>query len=181
VVKPGWLKIQRVGLFLYLTFGILLLVYALSYITDIYIFYAYGSKALVDFYSDMQKINTGLLWKAILVIIFSLVMFILQLAKHPAGLITLVVVVVIAAFSILMCIDTFVLLAEARHNYINLDLSSLNRYIERGAIKYQFSTLTWDLGLGGYALFLLSSLFLAAVVMRNAFVVRETVREDKNI
>ena len=157
--------------------GVLLLIYALGFISNVYIFYAYGGKALVDFYHEMQVINSGLLWKAVLAIVFALALFFLELGKHPAGLFTLVIAVIIAAASVFFCVDSLVLLAEARQIYSGLDLGSLNRYIERGAIKYQYSTLTYDLGLGGYALFLLSSLFMAIIVIRNAFTVRVTVSE----
>jgi len=168
--------IQRSGLYLYLAAGVLLLIYALGFISDVYLFYAYGGNALVDFYHEMQVINSGLLWKAVLAIVFALALFFLELGKHPAGLLTLVIAVIIAVASVFLCADSLVLLAEARQKYSSLDLSSLNRYIERGAIKYQYSTLTYDLGLIGYALFLMSTLFMAITVIRNAFTVRVTPR-----
>jgi hypothetical protein len=160
-------------LFLYLAIGVLLLVYALGFISDVYLFYAYGGKALADFYHEMQSVNGGLLWKAVLIIIFSLVLFMLELGRHPAGLITMILTALIAAVSVSLCVHSLALLVQARQTYAGLDLSSLNRYIERGAIRYQYSTLTYDLGMGGYALFLLSSLFMAITVIRNAFTVKD--------
>ncbi|MDR0455324.1 MAG: hypothetical protein LBH20_01405 [Treponema sp.] len=175
--RPGWLTIQRISLFLFLACGVALLVYALGFITDVYLFYAYGSKVLVDFYREMQGINTGLLWKAVLIIIFASVLFLLELGKHPAGKFTVLLVLIMGAASLLCGASSLALLAEARHQYTGLDLRSLNRYIERGAIQYRFSTFTYDLGLGGYALLLFSSLFMAVVVTRNAFTVRETISD----
>jgi hypothetical protein len=163
------LKVQRAGMISFLACGIMLLIYALGFISDVYIFYAYGNKALVGFYEEMQKINTGLLWKAVLIIIFALVLFFLELGKHHAGKITLITVATISAVSIFLGADSLAVTAAAREQYANLDLNSLNRYIERGAIKYQYSTLTYDLGLGGYALFLLSCLFMTVTVICNAF------------
>jgi len=168
-----WLTVQRTGLFLYLGIGVLLLVYALGFISDVYIFYAYGSKALVDFYHEMQSINAALLWKAILIIIFALVLFLLELGRHSAGPITMILTVLIAAASVFLCVQSLSLLVQIRQAYAGLDLSPLDRYIQRGAIQYQYSTLTYDLGMGGYALFLLSSLFMAITVIRNAFTVKE--------
>jgi hypothetical protein len=165
---------QRVSLSLFLACGVLLLVYALGFITDVYLFYAYGGNVLVDFYKVMQELNTGLLWKAVTLIIFAVVLFLLELGKHPAGKCTLILALIIGAASLFFAANSLTLLAEARRAYTALDLSSLDRYIERGAIQYQSSTLTYDMGLGGYALLLLSSLFMAAVVTRNAFIVRET-------
>jgi len=165
---PNLLLTQRLGLFLYLTVGILLLIYALGFVSNVYLFYAYGGRGLVDFYKEMQIVNDALLLKAILAIVFALVLFFLELGKFPAGILTLVITLIIAAASIAFCADSLVVLADARQKYSQLDLSSLNRYIERGAIKYHYSTLTYDLGLGAYLLFLLSSLFMAAAVMRNA-------------
>jgi hypothetical protein len=169
---PRWLKIQRVSLFFFLASGVLLLVYALGFITDVYLFYAYGSKGLVDFYNEMQGINSGLLWKAIYVIIFAIVLFLLGLKDHPAGMVTLVLAALVAAAGIFFCADSLALLAAARQKYASLDLSSLNRYIERGAIKYRYSTLTYDLGFGGFCLLLCSSLFMLVTVIRNACKVR---------
>ena len=170
---PQWLAVQRAGLFLYLAVGVLLLIYALGFISDVYLFYAYGNKGLVDFYYEMQGINTGLLWRAILIIVFALVLFFLELGTHPAGIFTMILAVLIALTSIFFCVDSLGLLAQARQTYSGLDLSSLNRYIERGAIQYQYSTLTYDLGMGGYTLFLFSSLFMAITVIRNACVVED--------
>jgi hypothetical protein len=170
---PKWLVIQRISLFFFLACGVFLLAYALGFITDVYIFYAYGNKTLSDFYGEMQKINTGLLWNAIAVIVFAVMLFLLGLNKHPAGIVTLILAVLISAAGIFFCVNACILLLQAREKYASLDLSSLNRYIERGAIKYQRSTLTYDLGLGVYSLFLFSSLFTVITVIRNAFTVRD--------
>jgi len=169
---PNWLFIQRTALFLYLAAGVLLLIYALGFISNVYIFYAYGGRGLVDFYHKMQEINDSLLWKAIFTIIFTVILFLLELGKHPAGIVTFIVTVVIAGVSVFFCVDSIIMIANARSVYSELDLASLNRYIERGAIRYEYSTLTYDLGLGGYILFLLSSLFMAITVIRNALTVR---------
>ena len=170
---PLWLKIQRVSLFFFLASGVLLLIYALGFISDVYLFFAYGNRGLVEFYNEMQAINAGLLWKAVMLIIFAIVLFLLQLDKHPAGLITLILTLLILAASIVFCAGSLLALAEAREKYTALDLSSLNRYIERGAIQYEFSTLTYDLGLAGYALLCLASLFTASIVIRNAIKVED--------
>ena len=169
-----WLTMQRISLFLFLACGLLLLVYALGFITDVYLFYAYGGKVLTDFYKTMQGINAGLLWKAVSLIIFAIVLFLLELGRHPAGKFSLLLALIIGAASLFFAAHSLALLAEIRNAYTALDFSSLNRYIERGAIQYKFSTLTYDLGLGGYGLLLLSSLFMAAVVTRNAFAAPET-------
>lgn len=170
---PRRLAIQRISLFLFLACGVLLLVYALGFITNVYLFYAYGGKALTDFYRVAQGINAGLLWKAVALIIFAVVLFMLELGKHPAGKVTLLLALIVCAASLFLAAHSLALLAGVRQAYVALDFSSLNRYIERGAIRYKFSTLTYDLGLGGYGLLLLSSLFMAAVVTRNAFTSRE--------
>jgi len=175
---PNWLFYQRIGLFLYLAAGVLLLIYALGFVSNVYIFYAYGSNRLVEFYDEMQMVNDGLLWKAVIAISFAVVLFLLRLGKYPAGFVTLIITAVIAAVSIWFCAGSIIELFQARETYSGLDLNSLNRYIERGAISYQYSTLTYDLGLGGYLLFLLSSLFMAITVTRNAFAVRITEEGD---
>jgi len=166
---PNWLIYQRISLFLYLAGAILLLIYALGFISNIYIFYAYGSKGLVDFYNEMQIVNDDFLWKAVIAIIFSLVLFLLQLGKFPAGFFTLIITAVIAAVSVLFCIGSFFTLVEIKEMYLNLDFSSLNRFIQRGTINYSQSTFTFDLGIAGYVLFLASSIFMLITVIRNAF------------
>jgi len=168
---PNWLIFQRIGLLIYLSCAVLLLIYALGFISNIYIFYAYGSKGLVDFYNEMQIVNDDLLWKAIVSIIFSLALFLLQLKDFPAGVFTLIITFVIAALSVWFCISSFLALLEIKEIYLNLDLSSLNRYIQRGAINYTQSTFTFDLGIAGYILFLISSVFIFITVIRNAFCV----------
>jgi len=144
------------------------MIYALGFVSNVYIFYAYGGKALVDFYHEMQMVNNNLLWKAIIAVIFALVLFLLQINKYTAGFLTLIITVLIAAVSLFIGIDSIVVLVFSRLEYSALDLSSLNRYIERGTIKYQYSTLTYDLGLAGYILFLLTSIFTSFFVIRNA-------------
>jgi hypothetical protein len=176
---PKELVMQRISLFFFLASGVFLLIYALGFITDVYLFYAYGNKTLANFYGEMQKINTGLLWNAILVIVFSLVLFMLGLGKHSAGIVTLIFAVLISVVSILFCAGSCILLAQAREKYIALDLSSLNRYIERGAIKYQRSTLTYDIGLGVYAMFIFSSLFVVITVIRNACTAHEATADKE--
>ena len=170
----NWLLFQRLSIFLYMAVGILLLIYALGFVSNVYIFYAYGGKGLVDFYHEMQILNKGLLWKAIAAVCFSFVLLLLELGKHPAGIITLVVTVIITSVSIFFSVDSLAALADARLLYSDLDFNSLNRYIERGAIKYEYSTLTFDLGLAGYSLFLLTSLCMIFTVIRNAFTVKST-------
>ena len=154
----------------------MLLIYALGFISNIYIFYAYGSKALVDFYHEMQIVNDGLLWKAIAAILFALVLFLLQLGKFPAGIVTLIITAVIAALSVWFCIGSFIIFADIREAYLNLDISSLNRYIQRGTINYSQSAITFDLGTAGYILFLLSSIFMFITVIRNAFSARVEIQ-----
>jgi len=175
----NWLIFQRISLFLYLTAGVLLLIYALGFISNVYIFYAYGSKGLVDFYHEMQVINDDLLLKAIFAIVFSLLLFLLRLGSSPAGIITLIISVIITGLSVWFSAGSFIALMEARETYLNLDLSSLNRYIQRGTINYNHSSLAFDMGLGGYLLFLLSSVFMLITVMRNAFTVRITKAEGR--
>ena len=171
--KLQWSKYQRVSIFLYLAAGVFLLVYALGFITNVYLFYAYGSRSLVEFYHDMQKINNIFLWKAILVIVFALLLFMLELGNHPAGVFTLLIVIAITAASIFICVNSFVVLADARQQYSNLDLTSLDRYIQRGTIRYEYSTFTYDIGLGGYILFMLSTLLTAFTIIRNAIKMKE--------
>jgi hypothetical protein len=163
-----WLTVQRVGLFLYLSIGVLLLVYALGFITDTYLFYAYGNKGLTDFYQIMQGLNAGFLWKAIYVIIFAVVLFILELKDHIAGLFTLIITLLLSLVSIVFSVDSILKLSVIRENYTTLDLSYLQRYIDRGTITYTASTLTYDLGFALHILFLCSSLFLGVVVFYNA-------------
>ena len=170
---PKWLKIQRAGLFLFTASGVLLLVYALGYLSNAYIFYAFGDDRLWEFYMRMQEINTGLLFKAVLAIIFALVLFVLQLGKHAAGPYTLAIVTLICAASVYFSVDSILGIAAIRHEYTLLDLTVLDRYIELGSITYRYSTIVFDLGLMGYSLFLAATLFMAAAVARNAFTVRE--------
>jgi len=170
--KNGWLAVQRLSVFLYLSCGVLLLIYALGFLTRFYLFYTYGGKGLENFYHEMQIVNNSFLWKAVLAVVFSLALFILELGKHPAGFFTLIAVCLIALASIFFCADSFLILADAKAQYRALDFDSLNRYIERGTINYESSTLTFDLGLAGYALFLSAVLFMAFTVIRNAFAVK---------
>ncbi|MDR2701675.1 MAG: hypothetical protein LBB72_04520 [Spirochaetaceae bacterium] len=170
---PHWLTIQRASLFLFLAVGVLLVIYALGFITGVYLFYAYGNEGLVDFYRYMQEINAGLLWKGITVMLFSCILFMLELGRRAAGIITLILVVFISAASVFLSAGSLSLLAAAREEYSALDLSSLNRYIERGAIKYRYSTLVYDMGLAGYGMLICSSLFLAITVICNAFTAKD--------
>ena len=178
---PQWLQTQRISLFFFLAMGCFLLVYALVFITDVYLFYAYGDRALAGFYQSMQQINTRLLWKAVLIILFAAVLFLLELGKHAAGLFTLIIAAIIAVVSVYFAADSLARLVAARQEYSALDFGSLNRYIERGTIKYSFSTFTYDIGLAGYVFFLCSSLFMAVAVIRNAFVVQETAAGKKEL
>ena len=167
--KLNWLSIQRFSIFLYLTSGVLLLIYALGFISNEYLFYTYGGKGLEDFYHEMQIVNVSFLWKAVFAVIFSLFLFLLELGKHPAGFFTLIIVCLIAFFSVFFCIDSILILSDVKQQYSSLDFGSLSRYIERGTINYEYSTLTFDLGLAGYTLFLSAALFMAVTVIRNAF------------
>ncbi|GHT72146.1 hypothetical protein FACS1894110_26490 [Spirochaetia bacterium] len=171
------LKVQRTGLFLYLSFGVLFLIYALGFITDTYLFYAYGDKGLADFYREMQRINAALLWRSIWIIVFAVFLFLLELGSHAAGLFTLIVSGIVAAGSLVFSVASALELAAIRVTYRALDLSSLDRYIERGTITYTPSTLTFDLGLALCVLFLCASLFLIINVFYNAFNVKEGTYE----
>jgi succinate dehydrogenase/fumarate reductase cytochrome b subunit len=78
VLVPKWLKIQRLSLLLFSLCGVLLLPYALGFLSNAYIFYAFGDVSLRSFYQDMQGINTGLLFKAVLAIIMALLLLMIQ-------------------------------------------------------------------------------------------------------
>jgi hypothetical protein len=168
-----WLKVQRAGLFLYLCLGVLLLVYALGFITDTYLFYAYGDKGLSNFYQTMQGLNADFLWKAIYVIVFAVVLFILELKDHVAGLFTLIITLLLSILSMVFSVDSILKLSAIRENYKTLDLSYLQRYIDRGTITYTASTLTYDLGFVLHIVFLCSSLFLGVAVFYNACKISE--------
>jgi hypothetical protein len=182
----SWLGIQRAALFLYLSLGVLLLVYSLGFITDVYLFYAYGNQPLVDFYREMQVINAGLLGKAVLIIIFAVVLFVLQLRNNAAGLFTLIIVLLVSGTSVAFAVDSLLGLSAARSAYTSLDLSYLQRYIDRETIKYTARTLTYDIGFVINLLFMGSSLFLGLVVFFNACRVHEPVlpkegkKEERN-
>jgi hypothetical protein len=134
----------------------------------------------VDFYHEMQIVNSGLLWKAVLVIIFSVILFLLGLGRYHAGIVTLIITLIIISVSIFFCVNTFILLTGAIETYSGLDLSSLNRYIERGTISYEYSTISYELGIFGYILFLLASVFLLVTVIRNAFTLQITETKGKD-
>ena len=170
---PGWLKIQRVSLFLFAIFGVLLLVHALGYLSSAYIFFAFGDARMGNFYSEMQEINTGLLYRALLAIVFSLLLFILQLGRHAAGRYTLCIAILVSLTSMTVSASALLQIAGNRQNYRMLDLSALDRFIELGTIRYRESTIVFDLGIAGYALFFLAALFMAIAVARNAFSVTE--------
>jgi len=104
-------------------------------------------------------------------------LFSLELTKHPAGIITLILVCLIALVSIFFSIDSIVVLSDAKLDYGALDFYSLDRYINRGTITYETSTVTFNFGFAGYALFLLSSLFMLITVARNAFTVKKCAKE----
>jgi len=178
VLFPTWLKIQRASLFMFTISGVLLLVYALGYLSNAYIFYAFGDDRLWEFYMEMQEINTGLLFKAIAAIIFAIVLFILQLNKHAAGIYTLLIAVLICAASLFISVHSLMSIAAIRHEYTLLDLTALDRYIELGSITYEYSTIVFDLGLIGYVLFSVAALFMAATVARNAFMVQESTEGE---
>jgi hypothetical protein len=167
-MAAGRLKVQRTGLFLYMSLGVALLAYALGFVTDIYLFYAYGNQELVGFYREMQGTNTGLLWKAVGVIVFTVILFILELRNRAAGIFTLAAALLFSALGVFFSVDSVLRLSDLREKYGALDLSSLQRYIEQGTIKYSFSTLTYDLGFAVNILFICSSLFLGAVIFYNA-------------
>jgi len=160
--------------------GVLLLVYALGYLTSAYIFYAFGDDVLWNFYMEMQQTNTGLLFKAIVAIVFSLAMFALQLNKHAAGLYTLIVVLLVSAASVLLSVHSLSAILAMRQGYALLDLSVLDVYVELGSIAYRESTIVFELGIIGHTLFALSALFMAATVTGNAVSVKEvSVQEIK--
>jgi hypothetical protein len=169
MLLPKWLKVQRISLALFTVSGVLLLVYALGYLSNAYIFYAYGDDRLYEFYTTLQGINTGLLFKAVMAIVFALFLFVLQLNKHPPGRYTLILVSLICAVSIFFSVHSVLNLLAVRQEYVLLDLTVLDRYIEFGSITYSYSTVVFDLGFVGYVLFSVSALFVVAVVARNAF------------
>ncbi|MCL2231545.1 MAG: hypothetical protein FWB99_00535 [Treponema sp.] len=170
---PKWLRIQRAGLFLFSVSGVLLLVHALGYLSNAYIFYAFGDRALVDFYHEMQGINNGLLYRSLLAIVFAIVLYMIQLGKHAAGRFTLLITVLVCAASLAASADALIRIAGNRLTYTLLDLSVLDRYVELGSITYSKSTIVFDLGIAAYALFFAAALFVALTVARNAFVVRD--------
>jgi len=176
---PKWLFVQKFSLILYFACAVFLLIYALGFISNVYIFYAYGNKSLVDFYDAMQIVNKNFLWKAVLAIVFSVVFFILGLGKYPAGRFTLIITIIICGFSIFFCVNSFISLANSITHYTSLDFSSLNRYIERGAISYNKTTLPYLLGFAGYTLFLLASFFVLITVIKNAVTVQVLVLDTE--
>ena len=171
--KRGFLKVQRTSLFIFTVTSVLLLVYSLGFLTSAYIFYAFGDERLWEFYMEMQGINTGFLFKAVMAIVFALAMFAMQVNKHVAGPYTVIAVLLVSVASVFFSADSLVRVAAMRQSYTMLDLSSLDRYIELGSISYQYSTLTFDLGIIVYGMFALAAMFMAITVVRNAVTVRE--------
>lgn len=167
-VLPRWLRFQRAGLLLYGGLGVLLLVYALGFMTGVYIFFAYGNQSLVAFYRAMQGINAVLLRNALVVIVCALVLFILELWQYAPGIITLLTSAGISAAGLFFSAGSVLTLYGARLEYAALDLSPLDRYIERGTIAYTPSTASYSLGMGLYVLFFCASLFLLVTVLVNA-------------
>ena len=168
---PKWLRVQRLCLFVFFALGILLLAYALGFLTNAYIFFAFGDKALREFYNEMQGINTELLFKAVIAILIALALFMVQINKRAAGRYTLCIMVLICIVSLFISIDSIIKIAVLRHEYTLLDLSELDWYIERGTISYSYSTFVFDLGLIKYGLFAAAAVFMTAVVARNAVTV----------
>jgi hypothetical protein len=172
---PRWLFIQRTGLYLYFITGMFLLIYTLGFVTNIYLFYAYGDQELNYFYQDAQDINRDFLIKSIGIIIFAAVFFFLELKNHAAGFVSLILGSVLSVLGVIFSIYNMLDLFFIRGSYLDLDLSSLNRFIERGTISYSFSTLTFDLGIALNGLFIGVSLFFAMSILINALTVKDGV------
>jgi hypothetical protein len=171
---PRWLIVQRAALIAYGALGVLLLVYALGFITNVYLFFAYGDRELNVFYREMQGINIILLRNAIIIIITALIFMGISLARNAAGIITVLVTMVLSAFSAFLSVNAVRSLNESRLRYSVLDLSSLDIYIERGTISYTSSALTYNMGMALYALFICVIVFLLVAVFSNACVSHET-------
>jgi len=173
IKTPPWLRVQRLAVFLYFASGVLLFVHALGFITNTYVFYAYGDKILQAFYNDMQLTNLDLFWASLLAIIFAVILLLLDLHHHAAGPVTLVISAGITGASALLFWRTLCFLSWAKEDYLSLDLSSLDRYIKRGALEYKPSIFIYDSGLALDFVLLAATIFLAAAVFRNAFCVKD--------
>ncbi|MCL2879565.1 MAG: hypothetical protein FWF29_04900 [Treponema sp.] len=170
--------LQKTGMALFFICGVFMLVYAMGFVSAVYVFFAYGNKQLLEFYNEMQAVNKGLLWKAIAVILLALFLYILELNRHPAGPITLILTVIVCAAGLVISVQTLALLAGLRREYSGLDLTVLKRYIDRGTIRFKYSTFVYDMGLALYAALALVSVFTAAAVTRTAMTVRGVFSRD---
>jgi hypothetical protein len=160
--------LQRALLIAYTACACLFLVYALGFLTSTYVFFAYGGQELADFYDVMQWVNRGLLWKAVLCIVFGVLLFALELSKYPAGIITLIVTCLVCLATLAINVLTLIELIRDKAEYAALNFSALDVYIERGTISYTPSALTYDLGLCLCLAFSAAVIFLALVTVLNA-------------
>jgi hypothetical protein len=165
---PRWLRIQRLGLILFGGTGALLLIYALGFLTDVYLFFAYGGRELIDFYREMQGVNSMLLRNVLILIVGIVVLFMLGLRNSAAGLITFWCTALVSIGGIYFSARALIALNRSRLEYAALDLSSLDRYIERGTITYTASAFTYSLGMALYFLCAFAALFLLVTVLVNA-------------
>jgi hypothetical protein len=169
----SWLLAQQAGLYGYAAGAVLFLVYALGFVTQSYVFYAYGDRALSAFYQTMQTVNAALLRESVLCCVFAVVLFLLELNRHAAGLVTLVMTLAVCAATAFFAVQSLVSCIGLKAAYTELDLSALDRYIQRGTISYTPSTTVYTIGIVLSAAFAAVALFIAVTVAKNAFTVKE--------
>jgi hypothetical protein len=101
------------------------------------------------------------------------VLFLLELNRHAAGVVTLVMTLAVCAATAFFAVRSLISCIGLKAAYTELDLSALDRYIQRGTISYTASTTVYTIGIVLSTAFAVVALFIAVTVAKNAFTVKE--------
>jgi uncharacterized membrane protein len=140
-------------------------VYSLGFITKLHGLYLYYNryKDILNYYREvLQPFNNEIFDRAIIFILLSLALLILEINKKAMGILGLVLSIVTTVYSYIYSFKYIKLLKDLKDQYLLFDLTKSK--------KYTSSTITFDIGHSLYFTFAIVSILLSIIVIINFLV-----------
>jgi hypothetical protein len=162
---------QKYLTLIYFIIAIVLFVYALGFMTNIYKLFYNGNLDTLNYYKSIQPFNKELFDQIIKFIIFGVLFFIFQFRKHIVGLLGLILAFITTIYTSVYSALYLVELLDFKKKYNALDLTKVK--------KYEPSNLVFDLGTVLLSLMTVVSIALLVIVILN--VIKNNKKETQEV
>jgi hypothetical protein len=124
------LNTQKVLTHVILAVAIISAVYALGFMTNLYVLYFDGTMETGDFYQRVQTLNSQVFTSAVICVIYAILLRGFGLSKKLPDISAMILVVIGSIYTIIRAVSMIILIPQYAALYNGLDFSKMDEYVK---------------------------------------------------